>query len=255
MNKLIEYTPSIELEKYIDAYWSFRNNTGNEIIFPVVPDGCSDIIFHLNDSILLNELDGVFVSGVMENAKLTKIPKGMELFGVRFRPGVLSYFLDFDMGKIRNDMMELSKINQDFSKKFVIDTCEKDENIILEVENFLNLIFDEKQIEENLMRVIKEIITNPQILIEDLAEKHGFSIKTLQRIFFKRVGLTPKKFARIMRFQIAHQKISKDGLKDLVFSALSAGYFDQAHFNKEYQKLVGCNPSHETMSILYNPQE
>ena len=55
-----------------------------------------------------------------------------------------------------------------------------------------------------------------------------------------------------MRFQKAHKKISKEGLKQLVVIALSSGYFDQAHFNREYKKLVGFNPTNETMSILYN---
>lgn len=55
-----------------------------------------------------------------------------------------------------------------------------------------------------------------------------------------------------MRFQKAHKQISKEGLKCLIVIALDSGYFDQAHFNHEYKKLVGYNPSNETMSILYN---
>ncbi len=45
-NNLIEYSPTNELKKYIVSYWFFRNNTGEMISFPVVPDGCSDIIFY-----------------------------------------------------------------------------------------------------------------------------------------------------------------------------------------------------------------
>ena len=55
-----------------------------------------------------------------------------------------------------------------------------------------------------------------------------------------------------MRFQKAHKIISNEGLYDLVTVALSSGYFDQAHFNREYKKLIGFNPNNETMSILYN---
>jgi AraC-like DNA-binding protein len=39
---------------------------------------------------------------------------------------------------------------------------------------------------------------------------------------------------------------------NLVTIALSSGYFDQAHFNREYKKLTGFSPNNETMSILYN---
>ena len=74
----------------------------------------------------------------------------------------------------------------------------------------------------------------------------------IERMFNKRIGLTPKKYIRIMRFQKAHKEISRKGLANLVTVALSSGYFDQPHFNREYKKLVGFNPNNEAMSILYN---
>lgn len=55
-------------------------------------------------------------------------------------------------------------------------------------------------------------------------------------MFNKRIGLSPKTIARIMRFQKAHKRISNEGLAYLVTVALSSGYFDQAHFNREYKK-------------------
>ena len=251
-NKLIEYVPNTSLQKYINAYWFFRNNTKDKINFPVVPDGCSDIIFYLNDSKKLGTLKETFLTGVMENAQLIPHLKGMEFFGIRFKPGILSYFLEADMSKLVNDMIELSRINHNIFSKLKINPYAEDKNVISGIEPQLKALFEKINIENDTIKAIKKIIANPHILIEDVAEKHGFSLKNLQRIFQKRIGLTPKKFARIMRFQKAHRKISKDGLKNLIVIALSSGYFDQAHFNREYQKLVGCNPSSETMSILYN---
>jgi len=254
-NKLVEYQPHIYLQKYIDAYWSFRNTTKNKINFPVVPDGCSDIIFYLNDSKKLGNLQDTFVTGVMENAQLIPIPNRMELFGIRFNPGILSYFLETNMSKLTNNMMELFQINSYISDKIKINPYDEDKNIISKIEPQLKDLLKKIKIENNVINVIKEITKNPQILIEKITKKYKFSLKSLQRIFQKRLGLTPKKFSRIMRFQKAHRKISKDGLKNLIIIALRSGYFDQAHFNREYQKLVGCNPSNETMSILYNKSE
>ena len=251
-NKLIEYKPNINLQKYIDGYWSFRNTTKSEINFPVVPDGCSDIIFYLNDSKKLGDLQDVFVTGVMENAQLILISDRMNFFGIRFKPGIISYLLETDMNKLTNIMMQLSEVNTDIFDKLKIDSYAEDSNIISAIENKLEQLFTKIDIKDNLIKVAEEIVINPQILIENVAIKYGYSPKNLQRAFYKRIGLTPKKFARIMRFQNAHRKISKDGIKNLIVIALSSGYFDQAHFNREYQKLVGCNPSNETMSILYN---
>lgn len=253
-NKLIEYIPDIGLQRYIDAYWSFRNNTGDKINFPVIPDGCSDIVFYLNDSKKLGNLEETFVTGVMENAQLIPILDKMEFFGIRFRPSKLSYFLETDMSQLTNNMMELSQINNNIFHKLKIDQYAEDKNIVSKIEIQLKALFETIDIKDNFIKAVDEIIANPQILIEDIAIKFGFSLKNLQRIFNKRIGLTPKKFARIMRFQNAHRKISKEGLKNLIIIALDSGYFDQAHFNREYKNLAGCNPSNEIMSILYNKQ-
>ncbi len=102
--------------------------------------------------------------------------------------------------------------------------------------------------------IMENLCKNPEISINELSFKSGFSLRSLERTFNKRIGLPPKKYTRIMRFQKAHKKISKEGLINLVTVALSSGYFDQAHFNREYKKLVGFNPSNETMSILYNTE-
>jgi AraC-like DNA-binding protein len=96
---------------------------------------------------------------------------------------------------------------------------------------------------------------NPDTSIKELSFSTGFSVKTIEINFNKRVGLSPKKFTRIMKFQKAHRTISKEGLTNLVKVALSSGYFDQPHFNREYKKLTGYNPNNETMSILYNTQK
>jgi len=111
-NRLREYSPNNNLKKYIDSYWFFRNNTGEIISFPVVPDGCSDIVYYLNKSDKLGDLENPFVTGVMEFAKLVPIPNKMELFGIRFRPGVLSYLLKTDMSELKNKMCNLSRINE-----------------------------------------------------------------------------------------------------------------------------------------------
>ncbi len=251
-NKLKEYSPTNNLKKYIASYWSFRNNTEKIINFPVVPDGCSDIIFYLNNSCKLVNLENTFISGVMEFAALIPTPINMELFGIRFNPGVLSYLLKNDMSEIRNKMCELSIINKTIYEMLKIDKHGNDEDIVLSINSILNELLLEDIITDKFMIVMKKLCENPELSINELSLESDLTLKSLERLFNKRIGLSPKKVARIIRFQKAHKKISSEGLIDLVTVALSAGYFDQAHFNREYKKLVGFNPNNETMSILYN---
>ncbi len=251
-NRLKEYKPDSKLCKYLDSFWFFRNDTGSEINFPVVPDGCSDLIIYLNNGKKLYGINNTFVSGVMENAELVPIPINMELLGIRFKPGVLSYILNTDMSNLTNKMTDLSEINNRSLKHFKIDVNNDDRLIISLIESRLKEIISEDIITDNFLETIEKIYDDPAISINELSVFSNLSIKQLERVFKFRIGLTPKKFARISRFHKAHMQISKKGLEDLISIALSSGYFDQAHFNREYKKLVGCNPSNNTMSILYN---
>lgn len=251
-NRLKEYTPNNNLIKYIDSFWFFRNNTGKEINFPVVPDGCCDIIFYLNNSNKLNNLENPFVSGVMQSARLVPIPKNMEFFGIRFKPAVIWYLLKTDMKNFKDKMCNLSDINKELVKILQIDINAKNKDIITIISTKLEKILLNVDTQDGFLEIVEELCENPEIEIMKFARKNSISVRNLERYFNSRIGVSPKKFTRIMRFQKAHRMISKEGRDDLVEVALSSGYFDQAHFNRDYNKLVGCNPNNVTMSILYN---
>lgn len=251
-NKLKEFKPKEELAEFINSYWFFKNDTEEMINWPVVPDGCSDIIFYLDESKKLEGIDDTFVAGIMDQAELVPIPKGMGFFGIRFNPGMIFYILKTNMKELANEMRELKKINKEAYEKLEINRDSKDSRIIETVENQLKELLLKVNFNNNFSNIVKNIKDNPQGEIQEMAEKYGFSIKSLERAFYKKIGIAPKKFARIMRFQKAHKEISRKGLGNLVVVALSSGYFDQAHFNQEYKKLVGYNPSNDTVSILYN---
>lgn len=47
-----KYAPSANLKDYIDAYWSIKNISNDDVNIPVVPDGCMDIIYQDNQLFL-----------------------------------------------------------------------------------------------------------------------------------------------------------------------------------------------------------
>jgi AraC-like DNA-binding protein len=78
--------------------------------------------------------------------------------------------------------------------------------------------------------------------IGSLADSLGYSRKHLITQFREHVGLPPKTFARILRFDRAVQTLRRTSEPDLTRVAVDCGYFDQAHFNKEFREFSGMTP-------------
>ena len=73
-----------------------------------------------------------------------------------------------------------------------------------------------------------------------IADRLELSQRQLERIFFDHTGLTPKRFAGVVRFRRA--VFAAKGGQSLSQAASSAGYADQAHLTRESGRLTGQTP-------------
>lgn len=85
--------------------------------------------------------------------------------------------------------------------------------------------------------------TSSRLRIGDLADEIGYSRQQLLSAFRDVVGLAPKTMARILRFQRAVAAIEVTGRSEFSAIALDAGYYDQAHFNRDFLELAGTTPT------------
>ena len=81
------------------------------------------------------------------------------------------------------------------------------------------------------------------ISVMELAERHGVSTRTLQRLFARHVGVGPKWVLRRLRLHDALEALG--GGRDVEWAsfALDLGYFDQAHFIRDFRAVVGRSPT------------
>ena len=78
--------------------------------------------------------------------------------------------------------------------------------------------------------------------IAEIARDLGWSRRHLTEQFTRAVGVSPKTYARIVRFDRARALIAAGGsLGDV---ALDAGYYDQAHLNRDFREFAGAAPTH-----------
>lgn len=80
------------------------------------------------------------------------------------------------------------------------------------------------------------------VRVADLAAATGWSRRHLLTRFREQVGVAPKLAGRVLRFSRAAALVAT-GAPDLTHVALSCGYYDHAHLDREFQALAGCTPT------------
>jgi AraC-like DNA-binding protein len=93
------------------------------------------------------------------------------------------------------------------------------------------------------------MLTDGLMNMKDLAYHTNLSLRTMERQFTERVGVAPKTFARFKRFHHALKLMNREKPPSWADIAFDCGYYDQAHFNKEFKAFSHQSPS------AYSPQE
>ena len=87
------------------------------------------------------------------------------------------------------------------------------------------------------------VATEGRVEVSALAAELGWSRKHLSASFREHVGLPPKVMARVLRFQRAVRLLERRNGDRLGEIALDCGYYDQAHFNRDFRAFAGSTPT------------
>ncbi len=123
------------------------------------------------------------------------------------------------------------------------------EDASINLEDIFNITGKETEEQNDFLLIKKgvELINQSkgQINASELARKLLLTNKSLERKFSTLLGKTPKQFIRIVRFEGAILNLSKPGKPGdeyLTQMTYENGYFDQAHFAKDFKSLSGYTP-------------
>ena len=87
------------------------------------------------------------------------------------------------------------------------------------------------------------IATRGRTEIAELCRELGWSRRHLAVRFRDEVGLAPKVYARVLRFERAAALLARDGGARFAEIAYQCGYYDQAHLNRDFREFAGTSPS------------
>jgi AraC-like DNA-binding protein len=234
--------PSNELEPFIHFYWELKGNEMERQWERVFPDGCAGIVMNLGDtcltdnSTLLMEFGKTHVVGAMTSFKDSFIDTDTHLIGVCLKPAAFANFYSYaSQHELTNDTVEFEKSNSFDVNKTLANSF-----------NYFEHFFSERIISKAnpLQSVINEIhSTKGQISIYELSKRNFTTVRQLERNFKKLIGLSPKEYSNIIRFQYALSLIKKSKQsRSLLDIAFECGYYDHAHLSNEIKRNTGLTP-------------
>lgn len=201
--------------------------------------------------IVYDNKDLLFVGSFNESI-IIPLKANSETFGIRFMPSVLPQLLNIKANEFTNKIIPLEDISKElflllnFNEKVETTKVNKLNNIL---ENYCEDII----LNKNMLRIIDEIMSKEgNLSIKEISQTYDINSRQLERLFNNLLGFSPKKFTNIIRFFYAFKSLMKNGFNELSLKALGFGYYDQAHFNKEFKKFSNFTPTDEVMSFFYN---
>ncbi len=237
-----KYKPSLALHRLIDAYWSIKNISSKNILMPIVPDGCMDIIYNNTQLMLV---------GAMSESKSITIKVGDYSFGIRFRPSVLPQLLNIEAHTFINRVVPLAEVSPSLRNQLDSYGSDEAQKVIL-LDALFQSLCEKTTFNQTILDLIDYITLHQGVrTMHDLENYAKLSSRQIERLFKHFVGYTPKKFCNILRFFTVFKEVIKQDIPNFSATAYDFGYCDQSHFNKEFKKFSQFFPTHEIMSVFY----
>jgi AraC-like DNA-binding protein len=238
----IQYKPHKVLEHFIDAFWIANGKDKMISHNKIMPDGCVDIILNLGPEFKTDnqevsmKTNQAYLVGTMTYYKEIIRPGGINLIGIRFKPGAFTSFYNHSfLNGVSNKTIE-------FDNKLIPQINEDTKNPL----QLLNNFFIDKLtlVKEPILEIIDDIKINGQINVDALAKRHSISNRQLERYFIKNLDVSPKEFINFTRCKFALEKIRNNPMKrSLLDIAFESGYYDHSHLSNEIKKHTGTIPS------------
>jgi AraC-like DNA-binding protein len=270
--KYQEIKPGERLQSYVKYYYIFESETSVEMEDTVFPCGKMEIIFNLGEGIWQTAFDGVFHTtppvelwGQITQPLPVRAFGKNTMLGVKFFSHTAACFLDTDAWEFNDQVADLRDVLGPAVKELhgrLLETPSLSKRVEL-LERFLlhRLSIKRKRAERAVMigEIMKEMQRNAYTdRIVSTASEYNITPRYLQKLFLQYTGFTPKLYTKISRFQQSLQLIAKNQ-RSFTSIAYDCGYFDQAHFIRDFKSFTGMTPSAYSLesfpvSLVLSPQ-
>jgi AraC-like DNA-binding protein len=261
------YRPCEELQDIVEFYWRSSCNLEETLVQEMYTPTLQALTFNLSglhEDVLLEKgcirMDkySYIIGQPLSKRTSRSNPKGIDILGVKFTPIGLYLLTEIDMKHISDKIIDASDIwNNEIN--FLYDEMLSEKSIqaqICVLERFLigkrrkNSYCSKILMVQNTLGLME---SRKMFSVSALREESPVTKKTLERYFLNHIGVTPKQYANISRFNNVLAYV--DGLSsepDWHDIIVSFGYYDQSHLIRDFKRYAGRTPTEYFSLIFHN---
>lgn len=248
--------PSAPLDKHILNIVYYKDYQPEHDKDKFLPDCTTNLVIdfqdkpkHIYDNVSLfkkQTCNKAWFSGMHTEYMTIESSYDSEMMVISFKPGGSFPFIKTSLETFNNKVVDAAVVFGDDFFDFRNELISKEslDDILKCAEKWLLSQLEDTTFEGNIIQHFVEQInqTASSVKLKSVAEQSGYSQKQFIHLFKKYVGITPKQFHRIVRFNEILPSIHKKEDINWTAIATNCGYYDQAHFIKDFQAFSGLNP-------------
>jgi AraC-like DNA-binding protein len=240
---LARYWASEDLEQFIEHYWIVRWDFAEPQTAETLPHPSVHMVLEKERSEIV---------GVMRGRFSRKLEGAGRVIGTKFRPGAFRAFVDRPVAAFTDRRWPLREVFG--ADAFAAEALSHDEDsaAVEVIETFLR---SRRPVLTDAMalagRIVARIAEDRGLRkVDQLVDEFAIPARQLQRLFREYVGVTPKWVIQRYRLIEAAEHLASGTANDLATLALDLGYADQAHFIRDFKKIVGRPPARFAKALV-----
>jgi AraC-like DNA-binding protein len=248
------YEPSFPLRQYVDFIWRVENARASAPSRQrIYPDGAMALVVHLRKPTATYFIDDEthsirvpLLAGPYSRSFQIDPSQPTAAIGVQFRPGAARAFYPVAAHELHNADIALSDLDPAEADRLLNEICSATgaDAQLRAMERYLNeKLVSSAAIHPVVGYAVEQLSrTGAAGGVGRIQAETGLSHTRFIELFREHVGLTPKLFCRVRRFQALIERIRKGLPVNWAELAVECGYFDQAHLIRDFRAFAGVTP-------------
>ena len=236
---LDRFPPAPDLADLVERHWvvSWELPPGRTASVTLLPHPCVNLVL---------DRGRLGVAGVGRDRFSYTYRGTGRVFGVKFRPGAFLPFLGRPLVEITGSVLPAERLWGPAAGALAtrLTATAGVDGLIGLAEEFLRARWppDDPQV-ELVGRIVAAMLHDRTISrVDDVTERFGLTARTLQRLFQRYVGVSPKWVLRRYRLHEAAAALAREQHRPWAEVAADLGYFDQSHFIRDFTAAIGLTP-------------